>query len=131
MIAVDVVVPVRTSSTNSKLRNHWRVNRKTSKEERQATALMLRSKQPAGPVYGVIVPADLAVVVTLTRLSERLLDDDNCAGALKAIRDEVAAWLGMDDGDPRVTWRYDQKKQPRGHFGVRVVVETLDLNVHP
>ena len=119
---VDVVVPIATKSTNSKLRVHWRVNRRTSKAEREATALCLR--QGAAPFAWAMAEGQLTV--TLTRLSERYLDDDNVRGALKAVRDEVAAWLGVDDRDPRVTWAYAQQQVKRGHFGVRVVVTTTD-----
>lgn len=49
------------------------------------------------------------VTVTLTRLAAKKLDDDNLRRAMKPVRDEVAAWLGMDDADPRITWRYDQR----------------------
>ena len=40
------------------------------------------------------------------------LDSDNLQGALKACRDGVAEWLGVDDRDPRVAWRYDQRRGP-------------------
>lgn len=55
-------------------------------------------------------PPPLPVVVKLTRVAPRSLDCDNLRGALKAIRDEVAKQLGIDDADPRVTWQYDQRK---------------------
>lgn len=52
--------------------------------------------------------------VTFTRLASGTLDDDNLAGAFKACRDAVAAWLGVDDG-PRgpVTWAYTQEPHKR------------------
>lgn len=40
------------------------------------------------------------------------LDSDNLQGSLKACRDGVADWLGVDDRDPRVAWRYDQRRGP-------------------
>ncbi|WP_230682079.1 hypothetical protein, partial [Streptococcus pneumoniae] len=48
------------------------------------------------------------VVVRITRVGPRRLDDDNLARAAKALRDGVADWLGCDDGDPRVSWHYAQ-----------------------
>lgn len=48
------------------------------------------------------------------------LDDDNLRGALKAIRDGVADALGVDDRDPRVEWKYDQR---RGPYAVEVTIE--------
>ena len=58
-------------------------------------------------------------MVTLTRIApSNGLDDDNLAGALKAVRDEVAAWLGVDDKD-RATVRYEYE-QERGPWDVRI-----------
>lgn len=50
------------------------------------------------------------VTITLTRMGPRELDDDNLAYAFKSIRDEVANWLGVDDADKRLSWRYAQVK---------------------
>ena len=55
--------------------------------------------------------------VILTRVSPRKLDDDNLAFAFKNIRDFVADLIipglapGRADGDPRITWQYEQKKE--------------------
>jgi hypothetical protein len=68
----------------------------------------------------------LPCVVTFTRLSAGELDDDNLAGSCKAVRDGVADWLGVDDRDKRVQWRYSQGRCPRGHFGVNVRIERAD-----
>jgi hypothetical protein len=49
------------------------------------------------------------------------MDDDNLPGSLKAIRDEVASVLGVDDGDrARIRFAYAQE---RGEWGVRVRIE--------
>jgi len=52
----------------------------------------------------------LPCTVLMTRIAPRKLDDDNLRGAFKAVRDQVAAWLGVDDADPRVTWAYAQER---------------------
>ena len=72
------------------------------KAEREAVAWMLRmARRPTLPC-----------VVTLTRATPtaRQLDDDNLRGAMKAVRDQVAEWIGVDDASPRVTWRYEQRR---------------------
>jgi hypothetical protein len=52
--------------------------------------------------------------VLLTRVGPTNgLDDDNLASALKAVRDEVAKWLGVDDRDRlKVRYRYAQRRGP-------------------
>lgn len=98
---IRVHVPVQTHSTNEKRRAVWQKLARWAKAERSATAVMLCMETP---------PA-LPVTVTLTRLFDsKPLDGDNCTGALKAVRDAVALWLGCDDGDARVTWRYEQAR---------------------
>lgn len=99
------------ASLNS--REHWRAKAARVKRERAMVRIVLTSR----------TPPPLPVVVTLTRCSPWLLDDDNAVGAMKAVRDEVAAWLGIDDRDPRVTWRVDQEKTPKLRAGTVVSVE--------
>jgi hypothetical protein len=50
--------------------------------------------------------------VLLTRLApSNGLDDDNLVSSLKSVRDEVAAWLGVDDKDRMtVRYRYAQRR---------------------
>jgi len=51
------------------------------------------------------------VVVHLVRAAPRRLDSDNLARAFKAVRDQVAAQLGLaSDADPRVAWLYEQER---------------------
>ena len=62
------------------------------------------------------VKIKLPCIVALTRISPRLLDDDNLRGALKSIRDTIADLLipglkkGQADFNPSIEWIYDQKK---------------------
>lgn len=62
----------------------------------------------------------LPITVTMTRLGGKPMDTDNLAGAFKAVRDALAALLGVDDGDPRVRWACRQK--PATALGVRVSI---------
>ncbi|WP_020472454.1 hypothetical protein [Zavarzinella formosa] len=55
-------------------------------------------------------PLPLPVIVTLTRLGRNPQDDDNIRGTLKAVRDVVAKWQGVDDGDRQlIRFRYRQR----------------------
>lgn len=109
---MQVVLPVRASSTLN-AREHWAVRARRAKAHRDTAAWSLKRKP---------VPA-LPCVVTLTRVGPRTLDTDNLAGALKSVRDGVADWLKVDDGDARVTWRYEQRKGAPKEYAVEVQVE--------
>ncbi len=118
-MSIDIRVPIKTSSTNDKLRGTWHTKTAASRRERGAVLLMLRSA-------GVrrLSPTERAAVL-LERISRGKLDDDNLRGALKAVRDEVAAQLGVDDGDARVLYEYAQSK---GHSPlVRIVIKGARL----
>jgi hypothetical protein len=108
---IDVLLPLKTVA-GLNAREHWRARSARVKRERQTARLVLASSEPTLPC-----------IVTMIRMSSGVLDDDNLQGACKAIRDGVADWLGLDDRDPRVTWRYAQEKCRRGDFGVRVWVK--------
>lgn len=62
------------------------------------------------------------VEVVLTRIAPRELDDDNLARSFKAVRDQVAVHLGVDDRSKLVTWRYAQEKGKPREYAVRIEV---------
>ncbi len=94
------------------VREHWRARARRVKEERATTKLCCE--------LALTKPKSWPVVVKLTRIGPRKLDSDNVSGCLKAVRDQVAVFLGVDDGDEsKVTWSYAQE---RGPYGVRVEI---------
>lgn len=97
-------------TANSRL--HWAARAAKVKRQRAIVGLMLRA----------VDRPTLPCVVTITRRSPGTLDDDNAVSSAKATRDAVAAWLAVDDRDPRVTWRVEQE---RGSWGVRVAVRNV------
>lgn len=98
-------VQLRTSS-GLNAREHWRKRAARVKSERFVIALKLRNV-PRPPV---------PCAVRLTRLApSNGLDDDNLSGALKAVRDQVAEWLGVDDKRrDLVRYVYAQRRGPWG-----------------
>lgn len=116
-----VVVPLRTVSV-SNLREHWSQKAKRVKAERHAVALLLRPLLRDEPT-GSWVPC----TVTLVRIAPRELDSDNLARSQKATRDQVAAELGVDDRDPRVDWRYAQRRGRAREYAVEI---TIDRGAH-
>lgn len=82
----------------------------------------------------------LPCIVTLTRLSHRMIDSDNNVSAFKYIRDELSECLipakrghyiskkgkvvpikGRADSDERITWVYAQEKSKV--MGIRIAIE--------
>ena len=107
-----VEIPIKTVSLLN-MREHFRVTAKRKAEQRGMVAAYINGKpRPEFPV-----------TVTLTRVSPGTLDEhDNLPSSFKHICDQIAAWLGIDDADKRVTWRYAQTRCKRGDFGVIVEI---------
>jgi hypothetical protein len=115
VIVKSIEVPIRTvSEANS--RDHWAKKAKRVKAHRGAVRLALGPNRstPKPPLF-----------VRLTRIAPRMLDDgDNLSSALKAVRDGVADWLGIDDGPAsRVGWMYFQEKGKPKQYAVRIEVD--------
>lgn len=92
-------------------RVHWAERDRWVSRQREAVAVAL------APVALLRDPRR----VVITRESPGLLDTDNLAGACKAVRDEVAAWLGVTDapGGP-VEWVVQQLRAEG--YGVRLEI---------
>jgi hypothetical protein len=106
-LPITFAVPIETKST-SNLREHWTAKKRRTDAQKRAVAyrMPVRDLEPV-------------LVVTLTRVASRRLDDDNLRGALKSVRDAVASRLRIDDASPLVAWEYDQEK---GEASVRVEI---------
>lgn len=89
------------------MRDHWGRTHRRKKEQRQQIAWELKA---AMLNQGLRKPS-LPVAVHLTRIAPRSLDEgDNLAMAFKTVRDEIADWLGVDDGSKWVDFVYHQRK---------------------
>jgi hypothetical protein len=98
-------------------RQHWRRVAKRGVKEKTATYWALHKRLHTAP------PIALPCVVILTRVSAGVLDDDGLAAALKHVRDAVALWIGVDDGDVgRIRFRYQQAPGKRGLYQVRITI---------
>jgi len=101
-------IPLRLYSLPN-VRWHWSKKARTARHARAMTRLVLAGKAKPKP----------PLVVTLTRVGKRDLDDDNLVGAFKHVRDGVADWLGVDDGSELVEY---ECKQERGNYGIRIEI---------
>lgn len=89
----------------------WQRLASVKSKQRKATKLAMKNLK---------IPK-LPLVVTITRLGPRKLDDDNLQSACKYIRDEIARAVGVDDGSPQYTWLYGQRT---GNYGVEIEMVT-------
>lgn len=145
---VSVQFPLHTKSENANRRYGHPMARAnaTARERRDVRMFLdsqlpkLRSRVPTGEEHPIDIekrkpdgPSWKPVMqknffrVTIVRISAGMLDSDNVHGAVKAVRDEVAAWLGIDDGDLHAaSWRVAQQKCPGGFWAVRIEIEDDD-----
>lgn len=115
-IAYTITLPIRITS-NANLREHWAVRADRARNQRRAVAIEMHGTCPS-----TLRRWQGGICVTLCRIGKRLLDDDNLAGGFKAVRDEIAAQLGRDDGPASgITWRYTQIKGSA--YGVHITIE--------
>ena len=114
MIAYRLPLCVK-SKTNS--RWHWAARARVNKIERKTAWLL--------------TPRDVPVpcTVRLTRIGPRRMDSDNLAECMKSVRDGIAQRLGVDDGDPRITWQYSQKREGEGVYAVEVEIVAVEAEV--
>ena len=102
-------IPLRLSN-GLNAREHHFVRAKRVRAERIAVAWMLKGKPPAAPL-----------IVTMTRIAPSAgLDSDNLISSCKALRDQIAQWLGVDDKCPSVQYVCQQR---RGPWAVGIQIE--------
>jgi hypothetical protein len=130
--AVFLTLPLRLLS-EANTRDGWRAKAKRTKDQRRVTGMATRARlvaawpdRPCTRAYrdrAEQKKVTFALTVTLTRLGPRTLDTDNLARACKAVRDGVADALGVNDGDSRIAWRYEQVKGSA--YAVEIRIEEL------
>ena len=98
------------------MRLHWAVKAKLVRDQRTRTRMSLNA---AAQSSGLEM---LPVTVVLTRVAPRRLDGDNLQSGFKAVRDGVADWLGVDDGNGLIDWQYAQRSGKAGEYAVEIEV---------
>lgn len=108
--------PLRIKSEMN-LREHWAARHKRFKNQAMTTCLYLRSSA------NLLRLVPLPLTVKLCRFGPRMLDDDNLAGGFKAVRDEIAKFLRVNDGDKsKVRFLYDQDKSK--NYEISITIES-------
>jgi hypothetical protein len=116
-MSVSVPIPGLKLVSEANQRDHWSVKAARVKHQRNLVTLVLRG------TVAKLMMACAPLEVTITRVAPRSLDSDNLVGSAKAVRDAVAAVLGVDDRDARVSWRVEQA---RGRYSVLVAIKVAD-----
>ena len=66
------------------------------------------------------------LTVTMTRIAPRTFDSDGTVASMKFVRDSIAMVLGVDDGDPSITWVALYERGASGEYAVRIRIERAD-----
>lgn len=104
-------IPIKLPSL-ANTRIHWRAMDKLKRQQRLATKYSIAGKE---------IPP-LPLLITITRIGPRRLDDDNLQAACKYVRDQIADYVGVDDGSPLYTWWYRQHVTWSEQYGVDVEI---------
>ena len=114
---ITLRVPIATPNTSNGGQGfHWSATSRMRKAQRETVGWHL---------FAVAARPELPVVVTIERESAGTLDDDGLRSALKSVRDAIADWLDVDDGDVgRLRFAYRQRKSKRGEHAVTITIET-------
>jgi hypothetical protein len=132
-LLLSLTLPIKTvSEANS--RGRWQKGGGRKAKQRKAVRAALdawkaadvdRGRPAMGRVFaagGIELHAWDVLLTRITPSSRGLDPGDNLPMSQKAVRDEIATWLGVDDRDPRVGWSYAQEKGPKLYYGVRIEI---------
>lgn len=94
---------------------HWRTRQKRAKMQRAATRMAI----------GWWHEFPLPIRVTFTRIApgNGLDPGDGLPSAFKAIRDELADIIGVNDRSPLYEWVYAQRRGEAKEYGVEIELE--------
>ena len=122
MVVIEIQGLHTVSEANTRDHHMARARRKREHTDTARAHVLSRMARHA--------PWSTPIQVTLTRIGAKRLDTDNLAGSLKGVQDGVALALGIDDGDPRIAWRYQQECRRKLHgvqpYGVRIEIAAGD-----
>lgn len=114
MTTRDVTIERMKLGAALNARVHWTSRASKVRRERLAVRAAL-----AHDCWPDVKTASPPTTCTMVRVAPRMLDDDNLAGAFKAVRDEIASFFGVDDGPKGpIAWRYEQRKGAPKQYAV-------------
>jgi len=99
-------------------REHHMARSRRVKAERLAARIELQR------AIGGSSKPPLPLAITVTRIAPRALDaHDNLGASCKGTIDSIAAFFGVADNDPRITFRTAQERGRPRHYAVRIEIE--------
>ena len=117
---MSIMLPMKTVNESNR-RDHWGTSARRHAHQRQIVKMSLGAR--CRPIRDAMMQdRSKRLAILLTRYSRSKLDTDGVVSAMKHVRDEVAACLGVDDGEERVTWEYAQARVPSG-YAIRIAIE--------
>ena len=120
-MSLSISVPIRLVS-EANAHEHWRKRCARANGQRNAVRSVLWAT--LGSLAGRRRLDEWGSArVLITRVAPRSLDSDNAVGSCKHVRDEIAAWLGVDDRNPRVTWDVEQRKGEPKQYAVDILID--------
>lgn len=113
---ITIELPLKVVSEGN-AREHWRARHGRRAKQRQDINLTCSRE-----LANVSPPCS----VKFTRIAPRCFDTDNLASSFKAVRDEISALLGVDDGrTDLIRFEYDQRKGKPKEYGIVIEVQPM------
>ena len=100
----------KTSLYSLNARQHWGSRKRLQDDAADRTGKALQCAY--WPCVWTVDGSRWAVTLTVRQKLGRCPDGDNLQGSLKHVRDCVAKYMGVDDGDPGIEWRYRWQRGP-------------------
>lgn len=110
----------KTSLYSLNARQHWGSRKRLQDDAADRTGNAL--KYAYWPCISTLCGERWAVTLTVFQKLGRRPDGDNLQGSLKHVRDSVAKYLGVDDGNPGIEWIYSWE---RGSDAVLLTLEEV------
>ncbi len=119
-----VYVGVRVKS-EANLRDAWFVRHKRAKTQKQCTLIALIRDMGA---QGQERKGRYRIrPIRLKGHGQRDFDSDNLWGSFKAVRDQVASYLGIDDGSNRLEFLHPIQRKPERGESPGVILEIEEI----
>ena len=122
-MSLSITIPIRIES-EANLREHHMAKARRVKKQREAVAWAFKTVSCEDKLNAIAPLMVQPLSITLTRIAPRVLDSDNCQRGFKAVRDQIAQELGINDGDEKAaTWEYRQRKGKAKEYAVQISIE--------